>query len=68
MNFTTIEKVLYVVIIILFILIVTPLKSMTLECERATIKATEIYAEFLDGKRTWKSTIPYDKKMKEVCK
>jgi len=61
------EKAIYIAIVGLILSLSIPAKAMTLECELATIKATEIYVEFMDGKRTWKSTIKYDKKMKEVC-
>jgi len=61
------EKAIYIAIVVWIVILSVPLKATTLKCEQATVKATEIYLEFMEGKRTWKSTIKYDKRMKEVC-
>jgi len=54
--------------IILLLLLTLQGHSTSKQCEEATLLATKIYVEFMDGKRSWESTRKYDRTMKRVCK
>ena len=63
-----VEKIMWIAFAILLgATMIHEAKAAEMTCEEATLRATVTYVEFMDGNRTWSSTLPSEKKMKRIC-